>query len=116
MTKVIIFNLQNAPRNFLAPVGDRYAYITAFVNELRDFGDLRPESYPLCWNIIERMYRSVKPGDPWPCLEDLRRVLEHEAEVQNRPNLLTVARAVQNLCAVLGEASKIRMPASLYEE
>ena len=101
----------------MAPLGDRSAYITAFVNELRDFGDLRPETYPLLWSIIERMYRSVDPDNPqWPCLEDLRRVVESEAEAQNRPNLLSAARAVQNLCAVLGEASKIRTPASLFEK
>ncbi len=109
--------MDSIPRNFLVPVGDRSAYITAFVNELRDFGDLRPETYPLLWSIIERMYRSVNPDNPlWPCLEDLRRVLEFEAEAQKRPNLLSAARAVQNLCAILGEASTIRTPASLYEK
>ena len=115
--RMIIFNFRTAPRNFLAPVGDRMAYITAFVNELRDFGNLHIETSQLLVGIIDRMYQSVPPGsDEWPCLEDLRRILEHEAEVQKRPNLLTAARTVQSLCALLGESARIRKPAPLVEE
>ena len=42
-------------------------------------------------------------------------MLEHEAKTQERANLLTASRTVQNLCAVLGEGARIRKPADLSE-
>jgi hypothetical protein len=111
--KIIIFNVHNAPRNSLIPVGDRTAYLMAFVNALRDFGQLRPETHHLLWDIIDRMWRSVKPGQPFPCLEDLRRILDYEAKRLDRENLLTISRAVHSLCTVLGDAARIRKPADL---
>jgi hypothetical protein len=113
MTKVMIFTPATLPRNFLEPVGDHTAWLTAFVSELRDFAQLMPQTYPLLWDIIDRMYRAVPPGGVYPSLEDLRRVLEHEAEVQHRENLYTAGRAIRNLCVILGEAATIRRPADL---
>ena len=109
----MLFHLNTAPRNFLEPVGDRMAFNTAFVNELRDYGQLRPETYPLAVEIVDGMWRSVRPGQSYPCLEDLRRVTEHLGKKRNRENLYTIARTIQNLCAVLGRASRVRKAADV---
>src|SRR2546427_3429206 len=94
----MVFNLRNAPWQFLEPAGDPIAYYTGIVGDLRLEFDLRPETFPLLWGILERMVRGMKPGDPYFSWEDFRRVVEHEAKVQHRENLLTAARAIMNIC------------------
>ena len=105
----ILFTPRNAPWQFLKPVGpDHLAYFIGLISEIRLEFEMRPETVPLMWVVIERMLRGMQPGDPPFSWEDLRRVLEHEAIAQKRENLFTAARAILNICVVLGPQAAAR--------
>jgi hypothetical protein len=113
---VIIFTPSNAPWKILIPIGrNKIAYYIGIISEIRHEFELHPATVPLIWQIIERMLRGMKPGDPPFCMEDVRRVLEHEAEVQKRENLYTAARAFQNICVVMGKQSTARVVPDIPE-
>jgi hypothetical protein len=106
----IIFSPANAPWQFLVAIGpDRLAYYISIISEIRLEFELRPETTPLMWAVIERMLRGMRPEDPPFSWEDLRRVLEHEAAAQHRENLFTAGRAILNICVVLGRQASARV-------
>src|ERR1051326_4563766 len=107
--ETILFTPRNAPWQFLKPVGaDKLAYYISIISEIRLEFELRPETVPLMWQVIERMLRGMRPTDPPFSWEDYRRVLEHEAIEQRRENLYTAARAILNICVVLGPQAAAR--------
>jgi hypothetical protein len=61
------------------------------------------------------MLRGMRPEDPPFSWEDLRRVLEHEAIEQKRENLFTAARAILNICVVLGPQAAARIVPEIPE-
>jgi DNA helicase HerA-like ATPase len=109
----IVFTPQIAPWQWLEPVGDPLAYYIGLTGELRAEFELRPETYHLLYGIFERLLRGMRPGDPFPSFEDLRRVVEHEAREQKRENLYSIARALMSLCVVLGPQARVRKAAPL---
>ena len=105
----ILFTPRNAPWQYLKPVGsDPLAYYVGIIGEIRLEFQLRPETVPLAWQIIDRMLRGMRPGDPFFSWADLERVLEAEAVAQGRENLFTVARAILSICTVLGPQAAAR--------
>lgn len=106
--EAVVFDLETLPFQWLEPVGNRLAYFISIISDIRREFELRPETYPLLWSIFERIERGMRPGDPWPSTEDLRRVIEHEAKEQHRENLYTIARFILTICAITGEQSKAR--------
>jgi len=105
----ILFTPRNAPWQYLKPVGpDPLAYYVGIFGEIRIEFQLRPETVPLAWQIIERMLRGMRPGDPFFSWSDLERVFEAEAVAQGRENLFTLARAILSICTVLGPQAAAR--------
>lgn len=104
----IVFTPQNAPWQWLEPVGNVIAYYASIIDDLRVEFEIRPETYPLVWQIFERLVRGIKPGDPFFSWEDFYRVLEHEAGAQKRENLHTVARIIKGICVALGPNACVR--------
>lgn len=83
-------------------------YFIGVISEIRNEFDLRSETYPLAYTIYERMTRGLKQGGLWFSWSDARRVFEHEAVVQRRENLATLARVFLQLETVMGEAARLR--------
>lgn len=105
----ILFTPRNAPWQHLKPIGtDHLAYYIGIMGEIRLEFQQRPETIHLGWQIIERMLRGMREGDPPFSWQDLLRVLEAEAIAQGRENLFTLARAVLSICTVLGPQSAAR--------
>jgi hypothetical protein len=50
----------------------------------------------------------MKPGDPFPSIEDFRRIVEREAKIRNRENLFTAARILSSIETVLGPNARVR--------
>src|SRR5207249_845472 len=87
----IIFTPQNAPWQWLEPPlsSDPLTYGIGVISEIRTELEIHSSTFSLVWQIWERVVRGLKPGENYPSISDFRRILEHEAKVQNRENLLT---------------------------
>jgi len=105
----VVFTPQTAPWQFLEPVGDPMAYYTGIIGDIRLEFELRPETFPLLWQMWERILRGmVNKEILYPSWEDFCRVAEHQAKADGRENLLTAARALRNICVVLGPQARVR--------
>jgi hypothetical protein len=106
----MVFSAQNAPWQWLEPPHgcDPLTYGTGVISELRTELDMHSATFPLVWQIWERTVRGLKPGDPYPSISDFRRILEHEAEAENRENLHTAARIFLSIETVLGPNARVR--------
>lgn len=105
-----VFSPQTAPWQWIEPPlhGDPMTYFSGVMEELRTEAEIRPETFPLAYGIFERIVRGLAPGDAYPSLSDLRRVVEHEAKAQSRENLFTLARVLSSVETVLGVNARVR--------
>jgi Type IV secretion-system coupling protein DNA-binding domain len=115
--QAMVFSPQTAPWQWLQPPAgcDPLSYFIGVMAELRNEVDVHPSTYQLAYSIYERIVRGLAPGDPFPSWADFRRVLEHEAAAQERPNLYTLARAFQNVETVLGPNARVRVAPDVTE-
>ena len=106
----MLFTPKDAPWQWLEPPPrcDPLTYGMGVISEIRTEMGLRDETFPLLNNIWERILRGMKPGDPYPSIEDFRRIVEHEAKIQNRENLFTASRVLSSIETVMGSNARVR--------
>jgi len=112
----IIFTPQDMPEQWLEPPlgADPLIYGIGVVSEIRsELVEMHSATFSLVWQAWERVTRGLQPGDPFPSISDFRRILEHEAKVQNRENLLTAARIFLSLETILGRNACVRKAADI---
>ena len=105
---VAVYRPDQFPRNILEPKGNPRLYFHGLFAVLQRYSNIRPETWTELPGFRMRMERSRKPGDPPPSLVDFEKALRQAAKTENRPNLVTAARAVATLIEVLGESARIR--------
>ncbi|MGZ5518831.1 MAG: hypothetical protein ACXWJX_14140, partial [Limisphaerales bacterium] len=94
--------------NMLEPIGPSEIYFSAWASEFARAFNLRPETWTELVEILKRIERGLKPGDPYPSLKDFERVLRRLAEQDNRAKLQTAAYSLASLNAILGRTAYIR--------
>ena len=94
--------------NILDPVGRPETYWAALFFELAKLANLRVEAWNELPEILVRIQKGLKPGQPFISLRDFCRILFEIATRERRPKLATVARAIRALNEVLGELSRVR--------
>jgi hypothetical protein len=99
--------------NDLHPIGDPETYWTALFAELARAYPLHAETFNEAMPILKRITRGLKPGQPYPSWRDLARILRRIAKEEHRPKLLTLAGAIESLCALLGKSALLRRGPSL---
>ena len=105
---VTIFRPDQVPWNILEPVGDHETYWYGLFHEIGRAFNLRPETWSEMISIMVRLGRGLPAGNPYPSLLDFECILRILAEKDGRPNLLTAARAMATLNALLGRSARIR--------
>jgi hypothetical protein len=83
-------------------------YLIGVIAEVRNEFPIEPQTFPLAYALWDRILRGLAPGDPFPSLSDFRRIAEHEAAEQDRPNLYTLARVLMSVETVLGTNARVR--------
>jgi hypothetical protein len=94
--------------NILAPVGPSEMYWFGVAAEIGRAFNLRPETWTKLPEILLRVERGLKSGEPFPSLRDFERLLSHLASHENWPSLETAARSFAALNGLLGRTARIR--------
>jgi hypothetical protein len=105
---VAIFRPDQMPINMLEPVGRSETYWLSWSGEFSKAFNLRPETWTKLPEILSRMEKGMKAGDPYPSLKDFERILFILAEREGRQTLQTAAQALASLNAILGKTALIR--------
>jgi len=103
-----LFRPDQLPVNILEPQGHVRTYYQGLFSVVQRYFNLRPETWSELPGIVLRLLRSRRPDDPPPSLVDLERALRKAARTENRPNLLTAARAIAAIIEILGRTARIR--------
>ena len=107
-TLALTIVLDQFPRNILEPKGHERTYYHGLFAIIQRYSNMRPETVTELPGIVMRMNKSRRAGDPYPSLTDLARRLRKMAKDEDRPNLRTAARDIENICVLLGQSSRIR--------
>lgn len=106
--EVLVFRADQEPWNMLEPVGPAETYWWGLMSEFGKAFNLRTETWTELVEILVRLQRGLKPGEPYPSWRDFGDILKHLARVESRPKLETAANALESLCSVLGRTAQIR--------
>ena len=104
----MVFRADQFPWNMLEPIGNSNVYYSAFLAEFASTFALRTETWPELVRVLLRVERGLKPGDPYPSLRDLERLLFAVAQSDDNPKFLTAATSFASLNAILGKTAHIR--------
>jgi hypothetical protein len=105
---VAVFRPDQIPINMLEPVGRSETYWLSWSGEFGRAFNLRPETWTKLPEVLSRMEKGMKAGDPYPSLKDFERILFILAEKEGRQTLQTAAQALASLNAILGKTALIR--------
>jgi hypothetical protein len=107
-SNAMVFRPEQEFYNPLEPIGPTEMYWTALFAEFGRAFNLHAETWTELTPIMQRIVRSLKPGQAFPSWRDLAFILLNVAGKEHRPKLITLANAILSLAAVQGRSAVIR--------